>query len=69
MKLFQYKIEMQKILCGTEKARVVYFCGDFNMFLEGNPQSILFNAEDFFNMNGFVNKQNIYVCLGLLAPS
>jgi hypothetical protein len=64
VKLFPYKIEMKQTLYQADKARGVEYCGEFNMFLEGSPavpQSIWFNDEAHFDLNGCVNNQNICV--------
>jgi hypothetical protein len=58
VKLFPYKIQMQQACQGSDEARR----GDFKVFLEDSPavpQSMLFNDEASFHLNGYVNKQNM----------
>jgi hypothetical protein len=67
VKLFSYRIQMQQALVEGDKAKRVDFCGDFKMLLEDNTavlQSTWFSDEAHFHLNGYVNKQNMCVCVG-----
>jgi hypothetical protein len=59
--IIPYKIQMQQAFHEANKARRVYLCGNFKMFLEDNPavsRSIWFSDETFIRLNGLLNNQN-----------
>ena len=62
LKMFPYKIQIEKPLQATDKARRLQFAQQFQQFLNDDPgvlNSIWFSDEAHFYLDGHVNKQNM----------